>query len=67
MDTQTVRVVYVYWLGSRVAACADDEGVVRVWDSVAGHYTTCHSLTRRQIQHVRRSRSALAAVDGGAE
>ena len=21
-----------------------DDGTVRVWDSVAGHYTTCHSM-----------------------
>jgi hypothetical protein len=27
----------------------DDAGVVRVWDSVAGHYTTYHSLTRRTV------------------
>ncbi len=25
----------------------DDAGIVRVWDSVAGHYTTCHSLSPR--------------------
>lgn len=25
----------------------DDAGVVRVWDSVAGHYTTCHILSPR--------------------
>jgi hypothetical protein len=25
-----------------------------VWDSVAGHYTTCHSLTKGQIERVRR-------------
>jgi hypothetical protein len=24
----------------------DADGTVRVWDSVAGHYTTCHSLSR---------------------
>ena len=22
-----------------------DDGTVRVWDSVAGHYTTCHVMT----------------------
>ncbi len=25
----------------------DDDGTVRVWDSVAGHFTTVHSLTAR--------------------
>lgn len=24
-----------------------EDGTVRVWDSVAGHFTTCHSLTAR--------------------
>ena len=27
----------------------DDGGKVRVWDSVAGHFTACHSLTSRSI------------------
>jgi hypothetical protein len=27
----------------------DATGAVRVWDSVAGHYTSCHSLTPRSI------------------
>lgn len=35
-------------------ATADTDGTVRVWDSVAGHYTTCHSLTPAQIARVRR-------------
>lgn len=29
-------------------------GQAHVWDSVAGHYTTCHSLTKNQIARVRR-------------
>jgi hypothetical protein len=24
----------------------DADGTVRVWDSVAGYYTTCHSLSK---------------------
>ena len=31
-------------LENRVMVGAD--GTVRVWDSVAGHYTTCHSMAR---------------------
>jgi hypothetical protein len=27
----------------------DGDGLVRVWDSVAGHFTACHSLTRRSM------------------
>ncbi len=31
----------------------DDDGTVRVWDSVAGHYTTCHSLSVSARRHIR--------------
>tara|TARA_R110000868_G_scaffold171274_1_gene406959 strand:+ start:418 stop:624 length:207 start_codon:yes stop_codon:yes gene_type:complete len=31
-----------------------DDKVVRVWDSVAGHYTSCHSLTSRSIGKIQR-------------
>jgi len=27
---------------------------VRVWDSVAGYYTTCHSLTAAAVRRIRR-------------
>lgn len=30
----------------------DTDGVVRVWDSVAGYYTTCHSLGRAAIRRI---------------
>ncbi len=29
-----------------------ENGRVYVWDSVAGHYTTCHSLTNAQCMRV---------------
>lgn len=29
-------------------------GVVRVWDSVAGHYTTCHSLSGDALRRARK-------------
>jgi arginine/ornithine N-succinyltransferase beta subunit len=32
----------------------DEGGTVRVWDSVAGHYTTCHSLSRGAQQRARK-------------
>lgn len=35
-------------------ATANKEGTVRVFDSVAGHWTVCHSLTNRQEARVRR-------------
>jgi hypothetical protein len=28
------------------SVAVDADGTVRVWDSVAGHYTTCHSLSK---------------------
>lgn len=30
------------------------DGTVRVWDDVAGYYTTCHSLTPEQVATARR-------------
>jgi len=41
--------------GSRgtTTAYADEDGRVLVYDSVAGHYTTCHSLTASQEKYVR--------------
>jgi len=32
----------------------DDSKIVRVWDSVAGHYTVCHSLSDSAIRRIRR-------------
>jgi hypothetical protein len=49
MKTTNVR-----FHGSIVAAYADAAGTVRVWDSVAGYFTTCHSLTPAQVARVRR-------------
>jgi hypothetical protein len=35
-------------------AIVDEDGSVRVYDSVAGHYTTCHALTPAQVASARR-------------
>lgn len=32
----------------------DADGAVRVWDSVAGHYTTCHSLSKSAEARIRK-------------
>ena len=32
----------------------DQDGTVRVWDSVAGHYTACHSLGKSAQQRIRK-------------
>jgi hypothetical protein len=50
---ETMKTINVKWNGKTAQATADQDGTVRVWDSVAGHYTTCHSLTERQQQLVR--------------
>lgn len=34
-------------------ASVDEAGVVRVWDSVAGHWTLCHALTVAQQRYIR--------------
>lgn len=34
-------------------ATCDESNVVRVWDSVAGYFTTCHNLTPAQEKSVR--------------
>ncbi len=31
----------------------DADGTVRVWDSVAKHYTTCHSLGRAAVERIK--------------
>ncbi len=30
------------------------DGAVRVWDDVAGHYTSCHSLSRTAQRRIRK-------------
>ena len=29
-----------------------DGDTLRVWDSVAGHYTTCHSISPRRVHEI---------------
>lgn len=28
------------------------DGVVRVWDGVAGHYTTCHAMSEKTMARI---------------
>jgi hypothetical protein len=45
------------WTGHGVAtitAQVDPDGTVRVWDSVAGHYTVCHALSPSAQRRIRR-------------
>lgn len=48
------KTVMVKIWGSMYPAYADDSGVVRVHDPVAGHYTTCHRLSNGVQARVRR-------------
>jgi hypothetical protein len=45
-----MKTIMVRCWGQMVPAIYD--GAVRVWDSVAGAYTVCHSLTARQVARV---------------
>jgi hypothetical protein len=48
--------VYVsHWYAKRVQATADTKGQVLLWDDVAESFTDCHSLTKNQLDYVRRS------------
>lgn len=38
----------------------DADGTVRVWDPVAGHYTTCHSMSQATVRRVRKLALATA-------
>jgi hypothetical protein len=39
-------------------ASVDADGTVRVYDDLAGHYTTVHALTAAQIRYIRRAVAA---------
>jgi hypothetical protein len=44
--------------GTGYRARVEADGTVRVYDSLAGHYTTVHALTAAQIRYVRRAVAA---------
>ena len=35
-----------------------EDGIVRVWDAIAGHYTTCHGMSARTIARILRMAAA---------
>ncbi len=53
LATVTVRNAFSTERGT-YRAQVDADGAVRVWDSVAGHYTRNHSLSPRRIARARR-------------
>jgi hypothetical protein len=58
-------VVNVRTWGGTYPAYADEYGIVRVYDSIAGHYTVCHSLTPRQQARVRRLTCSVQKTESG--
>jgi hypothetical protein len=50
MKTVYVRNAFHGFKG-RYKATFNGYGQICVWDDVAGHYTTCHSLTPNQIRY----------------
>jgi hypothetical protein len=52
MKTVNVRNAFQGFKGN-FKATVDDSGLVRVFDSIAGYWTTCHSLTEHQIRYVK--------------
>jgi hypothetical protein len=54
MKTITMRCRAFAGYGVAVHKVAVDcRGVVRVWDPVAGHYTTCHSMSASAMKRAR--------------
>lgn len=41
-----------------IRCLVDADGTIRVWDSVAGHYTTCHSLSESAIRRIQKMAAA---------
>jgi hypothetical protein len=37
----------------KISVSIDSDGTVRVYDSIAGHYTVCHSLSRSAQARIR--------------
>ena len=54
----TARAYRTYSDGSTCRRFLVDGHDVRAWDAVAGHYTVCHALTRRQIGMIIREATA---------
>jgi hypothetical protein len=61
MKTQVDRIVNLKakaFAGGRIEDhrfAVSPDGTVRVWDSVAGHYTNCHCLSASAIRRIRKA------------
>lgn len=55
MKTVTIRAKAFHGRGvETVRVQVEKDGTVRVWDSVAGHYTLCHSLSKSAHARVKK-------------
>jgi hypothetical protein len=50
--TMTIKVKAFSGEGVRINRVQIDGDVVRVWDSVAGHYTTMHAMSARTVRRI---------------
>ena len=56
MTTQYITIRARAFAGESVRAqrvSVDEDGTIRVYDAVAGHYTTCHSLSASAQRRIR--------------
>ena len=61
MTTKTIKATAKFFAGfprQTLPVMVEDDGTVRVYDSVAGHYTSCHSLSAKAIRRIRRIANA---------
>jgi len=58
MKTVTTKAKAFAGRMSTIRASVDQDGTVRVYDSVAGHYTTCHSLSASAQRRIRKLAAA---------
>lgn len=62
----TIRAKAFSGEGVRVhKARVDSDGTVRVYDPIAHHYTTCHSLTRAALRRARKAASGVGHLPTG--
>jgi hypothetical protein len=63
MATRTIKARARFFTGHGIetlSVMVAGDGSVRVWDSVAGHYTTCHALSQAAVRRIRRLAAAAA-------
>ena len=61
MTTITIRARAFTGSTVRPVRClVEPDGTVRVWDSVAGHWTTCHALTADAQRRARKAAGVSA-------